>query len=169
MSDPLRPLRLNALELLRQPGSARVIDAVVPADALDVVHPQLDGDVQVAYRLETRTDGIVVTGAANVRWRGVCRRCLRPLDGVDAVSVEEVYQVEPTDPDAFPIEHNQLDLAPMTRESVLLELAEERLCRDDCEGLCPVCGEDRNERSCGCDLIVRDERWAVLDALRLDD
>ena len=42
------------------------------------------------------------------------------------------------------IEDGQLDLAPMVREVILLELDLERVCRDDCAGLCPVCGVDRN-------------------------
>ena len=169
MPDPLRPLRVNALELLRQPGSTRTVTAVFPAAALDVDHPLLDGDIEVEYDLEALSDGILVQGTAHVAWRGVCRRCLRPLDGVDTATVDELYQVELTDPDAFPIVNHQLDLAPMTRESVLLELDAERLCREECEGLCPVCGGDRNETSCGCDVTVRDERWAVLDALRLEE
>jgi uncharacterized protein len=167
--DPLRPLRVNALELLRQPGSERVIQDDISADALGIDHPLLRGDVGVDYRLESLADGIVVHGVARARWAGECRRCLKPIEGTDEIAVDELYQVELTDEDAFPIENNQLDLAPMTRELVLLALDEERLHAPDCAGLCPVCGSDRNEVDCGCDTTVRDDRWAVLDELKIED
>lgn len=169
MPDALRPLRVNALELLRQPGSVREIEATLDAGELDLVHPLVQGDVDVRYRLESLNDGIVVSGTASVPWSGECRRCLRPLAGVEVVPVEELYQRELTDPDAFEIENNQLDLAPMTRESVMLALDDERLCGADCRGLCPVCGVDRGQTECDCDTSVRDERWAVLDELRVED
>ena len=81
------------------------------------------------------------------RGADACRRCLRPLDGVVVADVDELYQEHVTDPDAFPIEDGQLDLAPMVRETVLLELADAPLCRHDCAGLCPSCGIDRNDRA----------------------
>ena len=74
----------------------------------------------------------------------------------------------PRDPEAFPIENGQLDLAPMVREEVLLGVPDAPLCRDDCAGICPSCGADLNDGPCGCTTTVRDERWAVLDQLRDD-
>ncbi len=67
------------------------------------------------------------------------------------------------------IEGDQIDLAPAVREYVLIELPDGPLCRDDCAGICPECGADRNEAPCECDTSVRDERWSALDDLRLPD
>lgn len=167
--DPLHPLRVNALELLRQPGTERAISLTVEAEDLAVDHQLLRGDIAVEYRLEALTDGIVVSGTTALSWAGECRRCLEPVEGTDRVEIDEFYQIEVTDEDAFPIENKQLDLAPMTRQIVLLALDDERLCDVDCAGLCPVCGDDRNEGECGCDTTVRDDRWAALDELQLDD
>ena len=77
--------------------------------------------------------------------------------------------MEILDDDAYPIVDGQLDLAPMARQAALLELDDERLCRDDCAGLCPQCGIDRNVETCDCDTEVKDHRWAALDGLVLDD
>ena len=74
-----------------------------------------------------------------------------------------------SDDDAFPIEGDQIDLVPAVREAVLLELPDDVLCREECAGICPVCGIDRNQGTCECDTTVRDDRWAALDQLRLDD
>jgi uncharacterized protein len=107
-----------------------------------------------------------VDGVVSAEWHSQCRRCLGPASGTVRCDVQELYQVDPVDEDAFPIEHDQLDLRPMTREVVLIEVPDGPLCRDDCAGLCPACGVDRNEIDCGCDTSVADERWAVLDQLR---
>ena len=168
VSSPTRALRINASELRRQPGAHKHVELVIPPADLDVGDDRVTGDVVVAVDLESTIDGIVVGGTASVGWSGTCRRCLRPIDGVAVANVDELYQDRVTDPDAFPIEGEQLDLAPMTRELVLLELPDAPLCRDDCAGICAVCGRDRNVEPCDCDDTVRDERWAVLDDLELD-
>ena len=100
---------------------------------------------------------------------GTCRRCLAECNDAAVAPVDELYQVEILDEDAYPIVDGQLDLAPMARQAALLELDDERLCRDECAGLCPQCGIDRNLESCGCDTEVTDHRWAALDGLVLDD
>jgi uncharacterized protein len=51
------------------------------------------------------------------------------------------------------------------RDAIVLELPMAPLCRDDCRGLCPQCGADRNEADCGC-VAPADPRWANLDVLR---
>jgi uncharacterized protein len=167
--DPLRPLRVNAVELLRQPGAVRIVDVDVPAEPLDARHERLAGDVHVDLRLESLNDGISVTGTVSAPWRTVCRFCLTDLSGTAVGEVDELFQTVPLDPDAFPINEGQLDLAPVVRETVLLELDRERQCRPDCAGLCPVCGVDRNTTTCSCDTTVRDERWSALDDLVVDD
>jgi uncharacterized protein len=162
-------LRINAVELLRQPGAVRSVDAVIPAEPLDAAHERLDGDIRVDLRLEALNDGIKVTGTVAAPWRTVCRFCLTDVSGTAQGAVEELFQTVPLDPDAFLIEDGLLDLAPLVRETALLELDRERECRPDCAGLCPVCGVDRNTTACSCDTTVHDDRWAALEGLVLDD
>ncbi len=169
MPDPLRPLRINAVELLRQPGAVREVSIDVDATALDAGHERLVGDLRVELRLTALNDGIEVDGTVSADWATVCRRCLRDLSGTAVGVVDELYQIEPLDPDAYLIEDGQLDLAPLVRETALLELDAERLCRDECAGLCPVCGVDRNATACSCDTSVRDDRWAALEGFVPDD
>ncbi len=113
-------------------------------------------------------DGIAVRGTIGVPWAGMCRRCLMPLTGVDSVAIDELYQKTVIDPDAFLIEEGQLDLNPLVRETALLALDDERLCRPDCAGLCPNCGIDRNVERCECNTEVTDPRWSALDSLSLE-
>jgi uncharacterized protein len=169
VADVLRPLRINAVELLRQPGAVRHVEAEVPAGPLDAEHERLVGDVRVDLRLTALRDGIEVDGTISADWATVCRRCLADVAGTAVAEVDELYQIELLDPDAYAIEDGQLDLVPLVRETVLLELDLERLCREDCAGLCSVCGVDRNTTSCDCDTSVRDERWAALEGFLPDE
>lgn len=168
-AGPNRQLRVNAVELLRQPGATRAIRVVVAGDVLDVVHDALAGDIDIDVELEALNDGIVVRGTVGAPWSRPCRRCLADLTETAWAHIDELYQVELLDEDAYPIVDGQLDLAPMARQAALLELDDERLCREDCLGLCPKCGIDRNVESCTCDTEVKDHRWAALDGLVLDD
>ncbi len=60
-----------------------------------------------------------------------------------------------------------IDLDPLVREQLVLSLPAYPVCRDDCKGLCTVCGTNLNERDCGCDRHVPDPRWAGLKNLKL--
>jgi uncharacterized protein len=59
-----------------------------------------------------------------------------------------------------------LELTEDVRQTVLVEIPWHPLCREDCRGLCPRCGVDRNATECGCDPGPRDSRWDALRELR---
>lgn len=163
------PFVVNAAELLRRPGTQKSVDLSVPIDDLGIVDdPRFasDAEVSVQLELESLSDGIVVDGVVSVPWRGTCRRCLADTGGVSQSDVHELYQRVLTDPDAFEIVGDQLDLRPIARELVLLDAPSTPLCGPDCKGLCPECGVNRNDTQCSCDTSVADPRWAALDLLR---
>jgi uncharacterized protein len=168
-------LLVNVTELLRQPGLQRHVEACIPLAELDAEHPHLSGDVAVDVTLTSTLDDIEVVGRLTVAWSDECRRCLRPLADMLLVDIDERYaEPDPTGrrvvaPEAFPIEHGQIDLAAMVREEVLLAVPDAPLCRPDCPGLCPTCGADLSAGPCDCPSDERDERWAALDQLNLDE
>jgi DUF177 domain-containing protein len=57
-------------------------------------------------------------------------------------------------------------LAPLLEEQIQIALPMKPLCREDCAGLCPVCGRDRNQGACDCAAQMRDPRWDALRALK---
>jgi len=59
-----------------------------------------------------------------------------------------------------------IDLDPLVNEQILLALPRYPVCKDACKGLCPVCGQNLNEKDCGCDRHVPDPRWARLEKLK---
>lgn len=171
MDPQLRALRVNTVELRRQPGTRRTVEVDVDPAVLGVDDVRAAGrEVHVDLVAESTVDGIVVSGRIDVAWDDECRRCLRALDLRGEAIVDELYQEEVTDPDAFAIGTDALDLSSLVRDAVWLVLADPPpLCSDDCAGICPVCGADRNETVCDCDTEVRDDRWSVLDQVQTDD
>ncbi len=163
-----RPFLVNAAELLRRPGTERVLECPIAPPELGLADERFLADdvIDVRLRLESLTDGIVVLGTIDVPWHGVCRRCLRDLSEVATCDVEELYQTVVTNPEAFEIVDNQLDLLPLVREVALLDAPSAPLCRPDCAGLCPICGTDLNETQCDCVAPVVESQWAVLDQLK---
>jgi uncharacterized protein len=162
------PLLINAAELLRRPGSERRLSMEPTVADLGLVDPRFEGDatVEVVLRLESLTDGIVVDGRLRAPWADSCRRCLAPASGEVVCDVGELYQLVVTDPDAFEIVGDQIDLAAMIRENILLEAPLAPVCRPDCAGLCPTCGIDRNLADCDCVDAAVDPRWEALSQLK---
>jgi uncharacterized protein len=113
--------------------------------------------------------GIDVDGTVTAPWVGICRRCAEPVSGELSIHVHERYADAPlagsSDEELYPIVDDDLDLGPLVRDAVVLELPMAPLCRPDCAGLCPRCGANLNEGDCGC-VAPRDPRWANLDVLR---
>ncbi|MDP6669537.1 MAG: DUF177 domain-containing protein [Candidatus Krumholzibacteria bacterium] len=66
----------------------------------------------------------------------------------------------------LPYESQEVDLLAPLREALLLALPLQLLCRDDCAGLCPHCGQDLNQGSCDCEKDPGDSRWGPLLELK---
>ena len=138
-------------------------------------------DVELDLRLESVIEGVLVSGTARVQLTGECSRCLEPVSDELEVDIQELYVYEETDHRGRPspadsVEGDEddeqrhlvgdyLDLEPVLRDAVVLDLPLAPVCRDDCPGLCPQCGfrlEDDPEH----DHDVIDPRWAALGALQ---
>ena len=119
--------------------------------------------------LEWVADGVLATGSAAVDWMGLCRRCLQPVGGRVKADFQELFEPRPRDGETYPLKGDRIDLQPLAREALLLELPLAPLCRDDCAGLCATCGADLNAGPCTCAPADADPRWAALDLLRDND
>lgn len=165
------PLVVGVADLLRSPGSHREVELAAPLGDLAVLGSSVPagGDIEVDVRLEAVNDGIVVKGNVRAPWQGECRRCLRAITGTAEAEVLEVFEDEPTEGETSKLDGDRIDLEPLAREAVLLELPLAPLCQDDCAGLCPDCGADRNAGDCGHTLEAVDDRWAVLGELKFEE
>ena len=116
--------------------------------------------------LESLSNGVTVNGTTTASWLGECRRCLAPISERMTIELSELYQQFPDDSEAYKIENDQINLLPMVRENLLLAIPLGPLCREDCPGFCPHCGQDLSEGTCSCDNTVSDPRWAALESLK---
>jgi uncharacterized protein len=112
------------------------------------------------------SEGILATGTVTAPWGGECRRCLADVTGEARGTYQELFEVDAREGETYPLRHEHIDLEPLARETLLLELPLAPLCRPECRGLCPTCGVDRNQTDCECAPAPRDPRWDALDALR---
>ncbi len=162
------PFRVPVATLRRRPGDRRREERLGRIPDLFVTGSRVPqrAEVRVEAQLESVHGGILVTGTVSAPWEGACRRCLEEVSGTLTSEVRELFE-EGGDPEqTYRLDGDQLDLEPMARDAVVLELPSAPLCSDGCRGLCPVCGSNRNDFACGCSQDERDPRWARLEVLR---
>jgi uncharacterized protein len=121
---------------------------------------------------------VFFAGEMTGRAEGQCARCLESFELDFAAPFSFVFvpraSAEAEEPSGGEIDlglydGNVVDLSPMLRERLLLSLPTLPLCSEDCLGLCPGCGSNRNQGRCGCAEPEGDPRLAVLRGLRLKD
>lgn len=169
-SDVLADLRIDVTSVARQSGASRQVErhTIVPGLATEAAGVG-DDPVDLDLRLEGVAEGVVVSGSVSGAWHAQCSRCLEEIEGPFDLAVHELYESDPVESETYLLEDDEIDLMPLVRDAVVLTLPHAPLCSDDCRGLCPTCGIDRNHRECDCTEIRSDPRWDVLDELRFDD
>jgi uncharacterized protein len=97
-----------------------------------------------------------------------CDRCLkpfrRPIAGALRILGRKSSPAHPLSGQDGVVFHDghELDLTPELREALLVDIPIQSVCREDCQGLCPTCGIDRNHEVCRCAPEQFDPRWAAL-------
>ncbi|MEY3655853.1 MAG: hypothetical protein RL114_211 [Actinomycetota bacterium] len=161
------PLIVNVVELLRWPGTTKDVVLSIASADLEFGESRITEEpVDIALHLESLSNGVTVNGTTTASWLGECRRCLAPISERMTIELSELYQQFPDDSEAYKIENDQINLLPMVRENLLLAIPLGPLCREDCPGFCPHCGQDLSEGTCSCDNTVSDPRWAALESLK---
>ncbi len=167
-------LRLDLARLDRE-GVVRV-DADVPADdpLWKDTEFTFDGPVHVRLRASAAGSGeVVVRGEVEARLAQECRRCLEPVVGTLAQEITLVFLSSDTpgiaedgETRVFDARASMLDLSEPLREEMVLAFDPYVVCDQECRGLCPRCGANRNTEECGCSRDEPDPRWDALRALK---
>ncbi len=127
------------------------------------------GIVEVDVLLEAVHGGVLVSGTVKAQWQGICRRCLGDANGIITCYVRELFEPNSNLETTYLLQSDRLDLEPLARDAILLELPVAPLCAEDCLGLCIKCGMNLNEGTCDCNVAEVDPRWAGLESLKFDD
>jgi uncharacterized protein len=167
----VKPFVVNVADLVNKPGARRRerVEGRLPA-SVTVVDSSLRPDVPVVVDtlFEWVSDGLLATGTVSGGWEGPCRRCLKMVRGESVVDVQELFEARSREGESYPLQHDRIDLEPLAREALTLDLPLAPLCSADCRGLCATCGADLNLGDCGCPPATGDLRWAALDVLRAE-
>lgn len=177
----IAPIHVNAIP---DEGKRLTLEVEPQEIGLDESDARFRGPLTISAELE-RADTIVT---AEGMIEGIslleCVRCLRPFEWDLSVSFSAEYRPEAVpkkpgpavstaeqeereagldeDDEAYTYRKEQVDLAEMLRELVILALPMHPLCKESCLGLCSVCGQDRNIRLCGCQEARPESPFAVL-------
>ena len=158
---------IDVRDLLESPGSSRTVqvDEPVPGLRTELADVPDDEPIEGELTLESVVDGIYVHGGVHGRMHMRCARCLKDFEQPFEVRMDELYAREPRPEDDYALAPDlTLDPEPMVRDAVVLEMPFSPLHSPDCQGICPICGGDRNLGECpGHDQA--DPRWSALDAL----
>lgn len=109
-------------------------------------------------------NAVEVHGQLVASWQGVCGRCLENVTTDIELDIRELFEATPIEGETYPL-GDALDLEPLLREALQLELPLLVLCRPDCKGLCAECGGNLGKATCNCTTEVRDPRWDALSGL----
>ncbi len=122
---------------------------------------------------------IRIRGSLSVAIEVACDRCLEAVEFPVAKNFELFYQpagdyqgggeeeLEEVDSEIAYYDGDRLDLNEILREVVLLALPMRFVCGDDCKGICPGCGKNRNQHVCDCQTEAGDDRWSKLREIRV--
>ena len=183
-------MRLNELPLERRVelGPRFVSEAVSDLPMVAALDEADRGDLGEAvadvhvYSSEGDQTDIFARGKLTGHLAVACSRCVGrvdvPIDEDIAVSFLPADRVPgddeldeaaaEDDEDVYPYEGESIDLGALFRERLIMAVPFAPLCREDCKGLCPVCGAELNAGECGCEREVGDPRLSALRDLARD-
>jgi uncharacterized protein len=193
MSKAPDSFKLNTYELPRRAGEMREyeLDIVVKEKfGVELISVPAGEVIEIDARLESVTEGVLLSADVYAVAQGECIRCLDPVEIVIERKIQELYSYEPTNErgkkkrksstedltsedldvaDEFMMDGDILDLETPVRDAIVLSLPSNPLCSQDCLGLCPECGGKWADLPEDHAHEVIDARWASLGGLTLED
>ena len=139
---------------------------------------RLSGPAHVEGWLTRKEREVQLRGTLSARAEVECDRCLKPVEiPVEAdfdvayttesdYAASETAELQADDLRLSVYDGEAIELDDLVSEQILLALPPRTLCREDCRGLCPSCGADRNIEECRCETVEVDPRWAALASLK---
>jgi uncharacterized protein len=190
MRVKIEEIRDEGLQVKKE-MSLELLGAALEGSGFQATEP-----LAVSASLRKVSGGVLLEGRFTSRVVAECKRCLTeaklelPVSftlnlvpeslarGEDVLDEEELEEKDKgqgesggsfalNDADEEVFDGKVIDLEPIVREQVLLALPMSTVCREDCNGLCMRCGQNLNEKQCGCDTKFVDPRLAVLKNIKL--
>ena len=166
-------MKLNVATELKQPGKSGKLQADFNLE------DQTYLGVEIHFVQPLKVSGEFIYDGAGINVRGVisavirseCARCTKVFDQPLSFEFDERFVRNPQpDDESYPYEGDEIDLSPMVLANLFLNIPVYSVCKEDCKGLCPVCGCDLNLSQCSCVLAEEKENsFAALEKLLYHD
>ena len=185
MSKQPDSFQLNTFELPRRAGEMKEYQLDIPVKenfGVPLISVPVGDFIEVDARLESVTEGVLLSAEVYAVARGECIRCLDPVEIVIDRKIQELYRYEPTNDkgrkkrredddidldaeDELQMEGDLMNLEIPIIDAIILALPVNPLCSEECLGLCPDCGEKWETLPEDHAHEVIDARWSGLDKL----
>jgi uncharacterized protein len=156
----LPTLSYRLIPQLAELGATASLTGVLPLTVLEkgALHLTLVDGIAYDLQLTNTGNGVLLVGVAHARATTECARCLEEALVEVQGDVECYFMLNPRDEELELIDEDMVmvgadgmvDLAPPILATIVFELPQVVLCREDCAGLCPVCGANRTTTECAC-------------------
>lgn len=167
------------IELEKLEGSKGEFAHVYQPEELNPIDERVGLTEPAAVNGKIRLAGneVFVNGHIETRAQVECDRCLRPVQlpvnadfALEYISdseyeSSEVAELTEEEMSVAVFDGQAIDVDEIVKEQILLAVPTRMLCREDCKGICPECGTDRNTGECNCVTREIDPRWAALKNL----
>jgi DUF177 domain-containing protein len=160
----LRTLRIRSGDQAREPVEIELEPLVLGGQSYEPRPNPAPGELAVTRA----SSGTVLELALDVSLEGPCFRCLQDAELALELRLREYEATKPESDDERTeyLDDDRVDLSAWAHDAIALALPDKILCRDDCAGLCPVCGKDLNVEPHEHVEERVDPRWAALNQLR---
>lgn len=160
-------LSVDIGDILGRPGSTKRLEFSERVEGLVIPLARVSEGTDLVFRLrcDALVEGIHVSGPVRGELSLECRRCATEFRRGFELGLDEIFAYDRIGEDDLLVQGERIELEPVVRDAILLDLPQNPLCREDCRGLCPVCGEDRNDTDCGHRAERVELRWEPLRRL----
>ncbi|WP_280467882.1 YceD family protein [Nocardia cyriacigeorgica] len=169
---------LDVRNLGRGAGSMRELRRTVTTTerlGLDLIAVPAGAEVELDLRLQSVSEGVLITGTVSAPLTGECSRCLESFDDEIELSLTELFaypdsatEQTTSEDEVYRMTDDLIDLEPVIVDALGVELPLQPLCTPDCAGLCPECGVRMAIAGSDHGHEILDPRWAGLAKFAAD-
>lgn len=173
--DPRSPLVFDVSRLGRRPGAMQTVQQTVPSPArigLDLIAIAEGAPLDLDLRLESVSEGVLVSGTVHGPTHGECSKCLGPVTGDIEITLTELFaypdsltETTTEEDEVGRVVDDTVDIEQAVVDAVGLALPFAPQCSEDCPGLCPDCGVALATAEPGHHHDKIDPRWAKLTGM----
>ena len=160
-------------DIIKKPETHEKLELFIDAKDADFMGEQYKfiEPIHLLGTIGNNSKNLEISAEATAKMQTRCAKCAKEIEVDIKFPVTEILvkgEDNIDNPDVIVYEGHEVDITEIVLNSFFMNVEGRYLCREDCKGLCPVCGCDRNETECTCDTEVIDPRWSKLAEIMKD-